>query len=294
MNTNQDARTKVCSAFTLIELLVVISIIALLIGILLPALSKARRSARIGVCLNQLHQIAVANEMYATDNEDYMPILLPVNCNTGQPTRGASSYTHGGRSPLSVSEGGKGANLAPYGFQRPLNKYAQPNTPLGDCENKADTQEKGRFETQIFECPEDKTYTYQTGQDNFGNPGERTSCYYNIGTSYTFNMTWTDFRGVYGDLFNAIDVLDDDQQGINEALALFRNAKYTYSSQFVAFFEDPADYAFWYRMEPKFTHHGTRGQYSIAFLDGHSALMDMDPDEVFSSKYMLVFQSLVR
>lgn len=52
-------------AFTLIELLVVVAVIAVLIGIMLPALGKARQSARTLVCLSNIRQIEVAHTLYA-------------------------------------------------------------------------------------------------------------------------------------------------------------------------------------------------------------------------------------
>ena len=126
------------SGFTLIELLVVIAIISLLMGILLPVVSKVKQQARLTLCASNLRQVGLAIQLYSDDYNG----LIPFGPN-GRPVTGSNFYTVTGNvtSLLSLEDG------APVGLGLLLDHYLsyQPQVlfcPGADQPSEAETQLK--------------------------------------------------------------------------------------------------------------------------------------------------------
>ncbi|MFA5205904.1 MAG: prepilin-type N-terminal cleavage/methylation domain-containing protein [Lentisphaeria bacterium] len=71
---NKPLANKPAAAFTLVELLTVMAVIALLAGLLLPALGAARARSRAATCMGQVRQIGLAIQNYVAGTQDYLPV----------------------------------------------------------------------------------------------------------------------------------------------------------------------------------------------------------------------------
>jgi len=124
MSLPNICRRRTCVLFTLIELLVVIAIIAILASLLLPALQRAKETARRALCINNIKQQHLAATAYADDHDGGMPALYIDYCDayTGKVGRNTSNQ------PISYAYqtyadhylGGTGAGIGSHPHEMPI------------------------------------------------------------------------------------------------------------------------------------------------------------------------------
>lgn len=156
-------------AFTLIELLVVIAIIGLLVSILLPSLSGARKYSQRAVCLTHLRQLSHGWHMYADDNED---IALP----------GRFFKAAGGTSnPDNQFEIGNGLKYRPR-WVATMGKYVG----ILAFDNPSMTDDRQDCSSNVYQCPsaaermDERNYAYGYNHQFLGNARQTNGRFHNF------------------------------------------------------------------------------------------------------------------
>ena len=144
--------------FTLVELLVVIGIIAILIGILLPSLLRARAASRSVACKSNLRQLVLATHMFAQEHQGFLPKAQ----NNGSATMKGWSTRVGTRWEFTEPF---------WAWEHVLLKYMKGNKAVFNCP--ADIESRIRY----------------TANDTMANPPEKDPTYDNIPASYRYNWS---------------------------------------------------------------------------------------------------------
>ncbi len=246
--------------FTLIELLVVISIIAVLLSILMPALNKVKEKAKIIVCKTNLHNIGLALTAYATEYDDGLPDIDP-SAMTAPSNSAYQNHTWYLWGKDQSSDPDFGWHVNP----RPLGRYIESD--------------------DVYECPADNRPNPEVW---FTSPSKTYTFYDGYGNSYPYNCAVLADAAPYdGDLgWNGVKVLWKNKYSKvprpSHTVASGDATSTTYMAYTMPAFDYYLEFLIHDKKEP-----GT----NLLFLDGHATYLTMPqalPDVVYNKDYTLV------
>ena len=292
--------TNTRRGFTLIELLVVIAIIALLIGILLPTLARARQQGRMLKSLANCRSLLTAQAMYKSDNKERPPNRMSRKGGSF----GWSSWSFAGKSTsdywLTNPAGAAGVFDEPA-VSRPLNEYLvdlrlqDPIVPtkLGAPANKLPWKQgtvplyeqgtptdRGLVQIEVCKSPGD----IFTRQRQWPNPTLDLSSYDDVGTSYHVNTKW--FSEIYG------PITTDFENAFNFGIRRMMLAADYDTSKFVWIHDQTLDIVANYTGPSTTKFEGEFGDLNrsvVAFLDGHAKYIVVDTGKASGKEYSLYF-----
>lgn len=259
--------------FTLVELLVVIGVVAVLVGVLLPALANARQNAFMVASMNNMRQLNAAALAYTFENDEKWPVV-PVS----EPPPGAtsgnvsfSSWQYGGKTSSDYWKTSAGGIAYETVDDRPLNPYIYPDLLLEDPIN-------GRLELEVYRCPSDKR-TFQRGYWR-GEAPEPVSSYDDVGTSYHMNMNWW---------YKSARPGENLLKRWRRTEPVFRRGGLGGPSKFVWLYDQIMDVVAIYG-SPEEGDHGGLNRAKAAFMDGHVEYLRVEPEASNTTGYWLLLE----
>jgi len=172
------------AAFTLIELLVVIAIIAILAAMLLPALARAKESAKRGACVSNTRQVGIAFRLFLGDNNDRFPKAVTEREATDTARWGTIPDTPGDRASFSI-RGQLQTYIASTNLVSNTNANSDPGANAFRCRSSLPWPAPGPG--QWFTTD----YGFNLSEANFS-PGFGQSAWYRANPDYGFNENSTE------------------------------------------------------------------------------------------------------